>query len=47
MTKPSVNDDVFVASNSFSPSGLQSWTEGALENVELVLKYLLSDNATE
>ena len=47
MTRPSVNENVFIASNSFSPTGSQSWAEGALENVELVLKYFLPDNVTE
>ena len=39
MLRPSAADDVFVVSNAFSASGRAGWTEGALEMVELVIKY--------
>ena len=42
MLRPSPTDDVFIPSNAFS-GWMSGWTEGALEKVDEVLKYIQSD----
>ena len=42
MIRPSATDDIFVSSNAFSAKGNSGWVEGALEMVELVMKYFES-----
>ena len=44
MIRPSLIDDVFIPCNAFSANGMAGWTEGALEMVELVLRYFDLDD---